>query len=81
MTDTPDHPTTRTGPEHYQQAARILWEVRTLHQRGSAHHLGVIAEAQVHATLALAAALGLGAGLPTAGSASGAGCRSGNASG
>jgi len=48
-----------SGPEHYQEAERLL---ATANQRGnanSAHEDRLTARAQVHATLALAAATGL----------------------
>jgi hypothetical protein len=53
-----------TGPEHYQEAERLLAEAV-----GNSASMGqlaaVTATAQVHATLALAAAAGLGMGRET----------------
>jgi hypothetical protein len=51
-----------TGPEHYLEAERLLAESRTIprpHDEGPCEADRVIAEAQVHATLALAAAKAL----------------------
>jgi hypothetical protein len=45
-----------TGPEHYREAERLLEASK---DRGSADETARIAEAQVHATLALAAATAL----------------------
>ena len=50
-----------TGPEHYQEAERVLERVATW-THGDPSPL--IAEAQVHATLALAAATAQAASLP-----------------
>ena len=55
-----------TGPEHYLEAEKALAGTTHL-ERGAAADMSLLAEAQVHATLALAAATALrGAeGLPT----------------
>lgn len=45
-----------TGPEHYKEAERLLSELANV-ERGSKAEPGLIGEAQVHATLALAAAV------------------------
>jgi quinolinate synthase len=48
-----------TGPEHYREAERLLAESRTILRPNDEGHCEAdrsIAEAQVHATLALAAA-------------------------
>ncbi|MET7933432.1 hypothetical protein [Streptomyces sp. NPDC005322] len=48
-----------TGPEHYREAERLLAEACTIprpHDEGHCEADRTIAEAQVHATLALAAA-------------------------
>nr|WP_119589208.1 hypothetical protein [Streptomyces scabiei] len=58
-----------TGPEHYDQAEKLLEESATaLHPSDAAR---IIAEAQVHATLALAAATAMSA--PVEGSEAGMG--------
>jgi len=46
-----------TGPEHYEEAERLINDARHDHDRDRATYL--LAEAQVHATLALAAATAL----------------------
>lgn len=53
-----------SGPDHYREAQELLvGQVRA--ERGSAEEMSVLAEAQVHALLALAAATALGTdGLP-----------------
>ena len=43
-----------TGPDHYREAERLLAEARYPEE-----HAGLLAEAQVHATLALTAATAL----------------------
>jgi hypothetical protein len=51
-----------TGPEHYREAERLLAESQTIHRPNDEGHCEAdrtIAEAQVHATLALAAATAL----------------------
>ncbi|MGY1500843.1 hypothetical protein ACW4TU_30400 [Streptomyces sp. QTS52] len=51
-----------TGPEHYREAERLLKESHTIlrpHEEGPCEADRTIAEAQVHATLALAAATAL----------------------
>ncbi|WP_327671894.1 MULTISPECIES: hypothetical protein [unclassified Streptomyces] len=47
-----------TGPEHYTEAEKLLGyaEARDTELRGDAEDMSFLAEAQVHATLALAAA-------------------------
>lgn len=50
------------GPQHYAAAERLLDGLGNS-TRGTAHDASTLAEAQVHATLALAAAMA--AGLPT----------------
>lgn len=45
------------GPEHYRKAEELL-DILVNVERGAEAEPGIIAEAQVHATLALAAALG-----------------------
>lgn len=53
-----------TGPEHYREAERLLAESQTItrpHEEGHCEADRSIAEAQVHATLALAAATALSA--------------------
>jgi hypothetical protein len=49
------------GPEHYREAEKLLGyaEARDAEQRGDATDMSLLAEAQVHATLALAAATAL----------------------
>jgi hypothetical protein len=47
-----------TGPEHYRMAERLL-ESTAASKSSSADSVHVLAEAQVHATLALAAATGV----------------------
>ncbi|MGW8326532.1 hypothetical protein ACWGLE_01350 [Streptomyces sp. NPDC055897] len=44
-----------TGPEHYREAEKLLGyaEARDAEQRGDAEDISFLAEAQVHATLAL----------------------------
>jgi hypothetical protein len=52
-----------TGPEHYQAAERVfdgLYDEAT--PEGRAHDMKILAEAQVHATLALVAATALRTG-------------------
>lgn len=44
-----------TGPEHYREAERLLFEAGKLYA-GDQREPGLLAEAQIHATLALAAA-------------------------
>jgi hypothetical protein len=51
-------PNVETGPEHYRAAQELLRAAQTT-ERGSATEAGYMAEAQVHATLALAAATAL----------------------
>lgn len=48
-----------TGPEHYREAEKLLEFVSTL-ETGAPREAGAVAEAQAHATLALAAATALG---------------------
>jgi hypothetical protein len=50
-----------TGPEHYRQAEKLLGFAEALpaEERGGAEDMSFLAEAQVHATLALAAATAL----------------------
>ncbi|MFB7711642.1 hypothetical protein [Streptomyces sp. NPDC056105] len=50
-----------TGPEHYREAEKLLGyaEARDAEQRGDAEDMSLLAEAQVHATLALAAGTAL----------------------
>jgi hypothetical protein len=43
------------GPEHYKEAEQLLAMLPNV-ERGAVSEAGIIAEAQVHATLALAAA-------------------------
>ncbi|MET7949245.1 hypothetical protein [Micromonospora sp. NPDC005324] len=43
-----------TGPEHYREAEKLLGQADG-HQRATPEELSLFAEAQVHATLALAA--------------------------
>ena len=53
-----------TGPEHYREAERLLTESQTItrpNDEGPCEADRMIAEAQAHATLALAAATALGA--------------------
>jgi hypothetical protein len=53
-----------TGPEHYGEAEKLM---NSLHGPRDAHpelDASIVAEAQVHATLALAAAAALGAVIP-----------------
>jgi hypothetical protein len=57
-----------TGREHYQKAEALL-DVSQRAERGSGQEVGLLAEAQVHATLALAAATSLGTGAPYGASA------------
>ena len=45
------------GPDHYREAEKLLALLPDT-ERGSSDEPGIIAEAQVHATLAVAAALG-----------------------
>ncbi|WP_406467089.1 hypothetical protein [Streptomyces sp. NBC_01594] len=45
-----------TGPEHYRAAEKLLDHAFGIEDRGSAEDVSLLAEAQVHATLALAAA-------------------------
>lgn len=47
-----------TGPEHYRTAETLLASMRSA-TRGTPEDASVLAEAQVHATLAVAAAAGL----------------------
>ena len=44
-----------SGPEHYRKAEELLAQLFDV-DRGDPNELGIIAEAQVHATLALTAA-------------------------
>lgn len=48
-----------TGPEHYRRAQQLLADIENV-MRGDEREPGLLAEAQVHATLALAAATALG---------------------
>ncbi|MFR0351827.1 hypothetical protein [Streptomyces sediminimaris] len=50
-----------TGPEHYRQAEELLGyaEALSAEERGGREDMSFLAEAQVHATLALAAAQAL----------------------
>ncbi|MFE2407016.1 hypothetical protein ACFXDE_01595 [Kitasatospora sp. NPDC059408] len=60
-----------TGPEHYHEAEQLLADVRkipTLNDETSPAAVLLIAEAQVHATLALAAATALVDEKPRSGS-------------
>ena len=50
-----------TGPQHYREAEKLLAYAED-HDRGSVNEVGLFAEAQVHAILALAAATALSAG-------------------
>lgn len=50
-----------TGPEHYREAERLLNPKGVLYTAVPEEIPAVIAQAQVHATLALAAATALGA--------------------
>ena len=54
-----------TGPEHYREAEVLLDGMRQ-HREAAVHERidNLLAEAQLHATLALAASLGLSANLP-----------------
>ncbi|MEU6217233.1 hypothetical protein ABZ845_06870 [Streptomyces sp. NPDC047022] len=45
-----------TGPDHYHEAEKLLDHAFGIEDRGSPEDLSLLAEAQVHATLALAAA-------------------------
>lgn len=45
-----------TGPEHYLEAEKLLSHAFGIEDRGSAEDVCLLAEAHVHATLALAAA-------------------------
>lgn len=51
------------GPEHYREAEKLLGyaEARDAEQRGDEQDMSFLAEAQAHATLALAAATAMGA--------------------
>jgi hypothetical protein len=54
-----------TGTEHYREAEAVLDNLRRRREPPSHEHIdNLLAEAQVHATLALAASLGLSANLP-----------------
>lgn len=55
-----------TGPEHYREAEQLLADSRKI-ERGSATDVSMLAEAQVHATLALAAATALNCPHPEGG--------------
>ncbi|MEV8523223.1 hypothetical protein AB0451_03545 [Streptomyces sp. NPDC052000] len=60
-----------TGPEHFREAERLLAESQTIvrpHDEGPCEADRRIAEAQVHATLALAAATALPPGTAGTGS-------------
>jgi hypothetical protein len=53
-----------TGPEHYFSADGFLGDLREDREAGIEGDVdGLLAEAQVHATLGVAASLGLGANL------------------
>lgn len=47
-----------TGPEHYAEAERLLHLAKTRTSHGRQENADVVAQAQAHATLALAAAMG-----------------------
>jgi hypothetical protein len=55
-----------TGPEHYTQAEELLGFTENV-ERGTQTETSLLAEAQVHATLALAAAVAASGGLVTDG--------------
>jgi hypothetical protein len=55
-----------TGPEHYREAERLLAERHELLEYSSDPCTELLAEAQVHATLALAAATAHGLGFTEA---------------
>lgn len=48
-----------TGPEHYCEAEKLLRLANQGHNQGNANEDRMVAQAQVHATLALAAATAL----------------------
>jgi hypothetical protein len=56
-----------TGPEHYREAERLLGETFQNVPNGDPAEPVILAEAQVHATLALAAATALGRYIPETG--------------
>lgn len=49
-----------TGPEHYRESERLIEEANHVGHSDSWRSYGMVASAQVHATLALAAATALG---------------------
>lgn len=55
-----------TGPQHYEAAEALLEDLRQHREVGRWSMSDVLAQAQVHATLALAASLGLSANLERA---------------
>jgi hypothetical protein len=53
-----------TGPEHYREAEELLGTLAGRGHEGEPDELSTMADAQVHATLALAAATALAAVVP-----------------